>query len=644
MEKEKEKKNSEDNPAPNPANTDENIYKLNQEQKYDININYLDQNPFSKWFANGSKMMGVGIGLFSTAAILDGAVTTTIGALSILSGMGLSGLGLFISIPGIVGTGMYKIYKIFKTKKCEQFYKELQTSDKMKEEREVYVEVSSKIDKYFMNYLSEQTKQYVKQKIELATQNILNIIFEQEDSVLSQIIENYKKIYSNISKFNIMLVGKTGVGKSTLINGVLNLNQNEAKEGENETPQKIEGFLKKYPIKSEDTKVKGINLWDTEGIEFSNKNQNDIESHKKRIIEHIDKLKTIPNEQINCLWFCVNGPRLEDADKKYIESLLEIYNEESKNGKLKTILEGYKLPIIFVYTKAYNSEDENIEKIESALKKLDYFIEYEEEFKYIEVIAKEKKYKNRRTKQFEVESKLNIKELVEISLEKGEKGMSLPLLYSSNLIFKELNDKANKMLNNLSILSIELMKTILSSNNTNIDQIVEEAVPTFIILIKALSQESLDNYTEGKIDLFVKDIICQIKELLNNYYKKAINSFDKKKFMSSFRDLLSKKFENKKDSNISFKEFVNNCDDYIISLFADNISKYAILSLFNYIREIIFNYSFEKCNINLNLKKNKIKELFKKYSKENYNRFIQNFTYEGEEGSGNANPKKILSL
>ena len=188
------------------------------------------------------------------------------------------------------------------------------------------------------------------------------------------------------------------------------------------------------------------------------------------------------------------------------------------------------------------------------------------------------------------------------------------------------------------------MKTILSSNNTNIDQIVEEAVPTFIILIKALSQESLDNYTEGKIDLFVKDIICQIKELLNNYYKKAINSFDKKKFMSSFRDLLSKKFENKKDSNISFKEFVNNCDDYIISLFADNISKYAILSLFNYIREIIFNYSFEKCNINLNLKKNKIKELFKKYSKENYNRFIQNFTYEGEEGSGNANPKKILSL
>ena len=630
MDKEKEKKNSDDNPAPNPANTDENIYKLNQEQKYDININYLDQNPFSKWFTNGSKMMGVGIGLFSSAAILDGAVTTTIGALSILGGMGLSGLGLFISIPGIVGTGMYKIYKIFKTKKCEQFYKELQTSEKMKEEREVYIEVLSKIDKYFINYLSEQTKNYVKQKIELATQNILNIIFEQEDSVLSQIIEDYKKIYSNVSKFNIMLVGKTGVGKSTLINGVLNLRQNEAKEGENETPQKIEGFLKKYPIKSEDTKVKGINLWDTEGIEFSNKNENDIESHKKRILEHIDKLKTIPNEQINCLWFCVNGPRLEDADKKYIESLLEIYNEESKNGKLKTILEGYKLPIIFVYTKAYNSEDENIEKIENALKKINYFIEYGEEFKFIEVIAKEKKYKNMRTKKVEVESKLNIKELVDISLEKGEKGMSLPLLYSSNLLFKELNDKANKMVNNLSILSIELMKTILSSNNTNIDQIVEEAVPIFIKLIKALRQENLDNSTEGKIELFVKDIICQLKELFNNYYKKAINSFDKKKFMSSFRDLLSKKFEIKKDSNISFKEFESNCNDYIISLFADNISKYAVLSSFNYIREIIFNYSFEKYNINLNLKKNKIKELFKKYSKENYNRFIQNFAYEEE--------------
>lgn len=314
---------------------------------------------------------------------------------------------------------------------------------------------------------------------------------------------------------------------------------------------------------------------------------------------------------------------------------MNTYNDECEKGKLKSIIEDYKFPIIFIYTKAYNSEDENIEKIENALKKLDYFISYPEELKYIEVISKEKKYKDRRTKKDIIEPKLNIKKLIDISYENGKKGMSLPLLYSSNILFKELNDKANKMLDNLKKSSMELTKSILSSKNKTIDKIYQEAVPIFKQLIKALSQEKIDFSKIKELDLLIEGIIVIIKELLDNNYKRAISLFDKQFFITSFRTFLSEQYDKKADKNISFKEFMNNCNEYIITPSADNILKYAILSSFFFIREIILNYSFEQHNKNLELKKNKIKETFKKYAQENYERFVQKFVYKEEQGSEN---------
>ena len=41
------------------------------------------------------------------------------------------------------------------------------------------------------------------------------------------------KSYQNSTHFNVLLLGKTGVGKSTLINGIFNFKENEgAKTGE----------------------------------------------------------------------------------------------------------------------------------------------------------------------------------------------------------------------------------------------------------------------------------------------------------------------------------------------------------------------------------------------------------------------------
>ena len=255
-----------------------------------------------------------------------------------------------------------------------------------------------------------------------------------------------------------MIIGKTGVGKSCLINGVLNLKKNKAKEGENGLPQIIDEWKKKYPIEEDDSDIKGLNIWDTEGIEFSKKNQNDIEHHQNKINNIIQNNITIPNNQINCLWYCINGNRLEEEDKKYINSLLNIYEEKKIIGNLESIYENYKFPIIFIYTKAYQCEESNINLMKECLKKIEFFNLHPNELNYIDVIAKDKSYTNRRTKKIENEPKYNIKNLIEMSLKLGKKGMALPLLLNSNLLFKQLNDKAKVMLEKTNKISIELSK------------------------------------------------------------------------------------------------------------------------------------------------------------------------------------------
>ena len=98
-----------------------------------------------------------------------------------------------------------------------------------------------------------------------------------------------------------MLLGNSGVGKSTLINEILKLEENKAKEQTNNERMPIDGWTKKYPVNEKDSEIKNINLWDTEGIEYSRKQKNDQENHLEKVINHINNHKSIPGQQINCI-------------------------------------------------------------------------------------------------------------------------------------------------------------------------------------------------------------------------------------------------------------------------------------------------------------------------------------------------------
>ena len=104
----------------------------------------------------------------------------------------------------------------------------------------------------------------------------------------------------------------------------------------------------------------------------------------------------------------------------------------------------------------------------------------------------------------------------------------------------------------------------------------------------------------------------------------ALNSFNKRKYIESFNILLHQKYIQKKNKNLKEIDFNDNCNDFIIGPNADNYVKYGILSLFSYIKTILFDCFLNEYNKNLKNKKETIKQIFEKYSEENYQRFIKN--------------------
>ena len=176
-----------------------------------------------------------------------------------------------------------------------------------------------------------------------------------------------------MSFYNIIIIGNTGVGKSTLINGFLKLKNNLAPEGNTATPQKIDNWPKKYPVSENDSDVNGINLYDTEGIEKTGKNE--FKKHLDTIIDFIHSPETNLKDKINAIWYCINNNRL-DGDEEYIKQIFEKFS-------------ALKIPIIFIFTKAYSSREDDIYMIKEGLQNFEYFKVHPDEFHFVEVITKD---------------------------------------------------------------------------------------------------------------------------------------------------------------------------------------------------------------------------------------------------------------
>ncbi len=160
------------------------------------------------------------------------------------------------------------------------------------------------------------------------------------EDVADKIIDTIKQTNNDMPKLNIMVLGKTGVGKSTLINNVFSHNLATVGVGKPVTDEVRKYEIEGFPLA----------IYDTPGTELGG--VNGIDKRIKDITQHISKGVTEANrsgkidEAIHCIWYCVStaSHRFEEAEKDFIQKFL---GETAK----------YNVPVIVVLTQSYSKKD-----------------------------------------------------------------------------------------------------------------------------------------------------------------------------------------------------------------------------------------------------------------------------------------------
>ena len=456
-------------------------------------------------------------------------------------------------------------------------------------EKEIFIRDNMKIVRVIINDLLINIFTILNEKIaKEKTINIYNIkTFRKKANFIEKEITSYNYIRKLkrkiIKKFNILLLGNTNVGKSTLINEFLKLPLNERAKESTGGPTKTSDFTSYNGNYNE----VNYSLYDTNGI--TNKGENSIENKIKNTEEEIKKRikNKDPNELFHCIWYCFQGSNIQPSDGDFIKKLITIYNK-------------YSIPIIFVHTQTYSiSQSKTCKK--GIKKYLGEIYKNESDIKshlnnYINILAREDS-KIEDDEEEDEDNKIkdcinnNIKSFGLDKLENiSRKEIKTKGLKSS--YYEYIREEIKPMLingafklfftdNNIKVLADMAIKDLKKYINTTLDLFNDEQL-NLSDIIKERNKKSLNNLYESfqKIKENLKD---NLKDCLS--IKKLKDKYDKN--VGKIYDFKSSNYKN----NMNYDIFCKNVEELIYNNINKNSDKIleilANLSFNNYVIENI---------------------------------------------------------
>ena len=201
------------------------------------------------------------------------------------------------------------------------------------------------------NFMDKMFKYFSSQRMSISpnlaskvidSENGYQIYHQKIDNLISILTQGKK--HFQIKYLTVMVLGKSGVGKTSLINKILNTN---APTGEGK-------FVTKETTPYTSNAMPFLRLVDTRGIEIAQ--QFGIQKMEEEAVKFIDEqLKTGNyNNYVHCIWYCVSGKRFEDVE---INAL----------NRIRAFYQGNKIPIIMVYTQSV--DEESIERLKKYILK-----------------------------------------------------------------------------------------------------------------------------------------------------------------------------------------------------------------------------------------------------------------------------------